>query len=144
MRYLGRIGRLGLGGLIDLIVLSVLALAADVGVRLLPLPRVCPWFGVRLSGDVSPPGPDMTLRERRRQRAVGMITRHWPFVDEEAICLRRALLLGWVFRARDPLLRLGVARIDGQIRAHAWLEFNGGAVGTEGAYEPLRFGDHLP
>lgn len=69
-----------------------------------------------------------------------MMSRHWPFVDPDGLCLRRSLLLGWVFRRRDPLLRIGVANTSGTTSAHAWLELEGGHLGADGvhvAFPPL-------
>jgi hypothetical protein len=43
-------------------------------------------------------------------------------------CLRRALVMSDVLRARRPLLRVGVAKDAGVVTAHAWLEIDGLAI----------------
>lgn len=140
VRYLRRALALGPAGVADLILLSVLALVAEVGIRTRPLSQVSGWFRVRLTGEPTPPSSWRTdPKHRRRRRIVGMLTRHWPVADRSGLCLRRSLLLGWVFRDRDPLLRIGVARADGRISAHAWLEFDGRQIGQDGLHRPLSF-----
>ena len=132
---------LGPLGLPDLMWLAVLAIVAELGIRTRPLPQVAGWFGVRLIGEPATATQwRMKPRHRRRRRIIGMFSRHWPFVDRSGLCLRRSLLLGWTFRELDPLLRIGVARVDGQFVAHAWLEVAGGHIGADSKYNPLFFG----
>jgi hypothetical protein len=51
--------------------------------------------------------------------------RSWPFGDT---CLRQALVGGQRLRRLNPLLYVGVAKLDGEIRAHAWLVVSGVVV----------------
>jgi hypothetical protein len=140
LHYWRRLMSLGLPGLVDLGLLGLLGILAEVGIRSQPLPRVVGWFGLRLTGPPSAPcGRRVTGRQLRRWRVVEMLMRHWPFGDRAGLCLRRSLLLGWVLRDRDPLLRVGVGRIDGTVTAHAWLEFEGSTLGDVGRHQPLAF-----
>lgn len=60
----------------------------------------------------------------------------------EATCLKQALVLSWLLerRGRSTLLRIGVSRHAGELKAHAWLEWNGRVVlglPVHEHYEPL-------
>src|SRR5690625_6139565 len=92
-----------------------------------PLPEVARTFGAPLVTDTGstatePFAERLTGHERRSLRAVRRVLRHWPWEDT---CLRRALATGHVLRHREPSLRVGVAKTDGEVRAHAWLEIDG-------------------
>lgn len=106
-----------------------LAVVVEVGLRLLSLPRLARALGVRLETDAAPsdpreevPAPPTVDACHRELDVVVRVMRHWP---SERICLRRALVLGRLLRERRPLLRLGVARDDGGLVAHAWIEVDG-------------------
>lgn len=60
--------------------------------------------------------------ERRIQRAMQQVDRVLRTARPRSACLRRSLLLGYLLRDLDPVLRIGVARADGAFEAHAWLE----------------------
>lgn len=129
---------LGPAGLLDLLLLSVLGAYVEIGIRVLPLPRVAASLGIRMSG--SPPprlGLGSTQRQLRRRRIVNMMTRHWPVADRDGLCLRRALLTGWIYRDRDPVLQIGVRRSRGSIEAHAWVALEGGTIGADGMLTSL-------
>lgn len=124
------------------------AVVAEVGLRTTTLPRIARLLGVplRLDGDddVMPAATRLRLSPvaLRRLRATRRVMRHWPLGDT---CLRRALVSGQRLRRLDPVLRVGVAKIDGKIQAHAWLEIDGVALDPAGAalfqsLEPLRPG----
>lgn len=110
----------------------VVAVVAEVGLRTTTLPRLAKFLGTPLAIDAgpqvavmdAPAEVELTLRDRRRVSATRRALRHWPFGDT---CLRQALISGQRLRHLDPVLQLGVARIDGEIRAHAWLVV-GGAI----------------
>lgn len=105
----------------------VLALVVEAGLRPLPLPLLSRLLGVPL--DTSPPR-EVQLTEpviiphwaRRRLAAARRALRYWPFGDS---CLRVALVGGCLVRRLDPVLRIGVAKHEGEIKAHAWLEIGG-------------------
>ena len=131
---------LGPRGWMDLALLALLGLLAEFGVRRRPLPRVARWFGLRLTGIPAPgTGWCLTPRQHDRRRVVRMLVRHWPLADRSGLCLREALLTGWILRERDPMLRVGVARVGGSVTAHAWVEFDGAALGADGSHTPLSF-----
>jgi hypothetical protein len=126
----------------DLPVLVPLALAVEIGVRTRPLPSVARLLGCRLRGTTDPTGrTSLTRSERRRTAAVHILFRHWPFTDPDGACLRRSLLLGWVLRRRDPVLRIGVARTTepDELTAHAWLEVQGVSIGADATHAPFAF-----
>lgn len=72
----------------------------------------------------------------RRLRAGLAVLRHGPFPDT---CLRRALVMGSVLRARGPRLVVGVLRHDGELLAHAWVVVDGVSLDpmSSRAYRPL-------
>lgn len=115
--------------------------AVEVGLRTLPLPRMARLVGAPLRNTEPPTAPQVRgarlgTRGRRQARAVQRVMRHWPFGDT---CLRHALVAGHRLRRFDPELVVGVAKVDGEIRAHAWLEFD------TGRYDPLHAAqDYLP
>jgi transglutaminase superfamily protein len=103
-------------------------LAARFGVRLGTEPREAPRIGAVA----------MTGRERLDVDAARRLVRRWP---AEARCLRRSLLVGHALRRRAPVLRIGVAKEDGKVHAHAWIEVGGLALeGLEKGidFRPLR------
>jgi hypothetical protein len=122
----------------------VVALAAEAGVRSVPLPRLVRAFGFSMaaaapeghdrarSGEPSPP---FDAAERRRIRTAMRVLRRWPFADGP--CLRLALVLGHLLRSRGPLLHLGVRQDDDGILAHAWIEVSGVALGEDEGFVPI-------
>ena len=118
------------------------ACAVEVGLRVLSLPRLATAVGAPLrSQAVVSPGDRRSLRlgrrGRRQARAVRRVMRRWPFGDT---CLRHALVAGHRLRRLRPELVVGVARIEGVVKAHAWLEIDSGVydpLGAAQAYLPL-------
>lgn len=107
-----------------------LAVVVEVGLRTGPLPALARRLGVPLAGrdgaGASAPGDAaLSQRDRRQVRATRRVMRRWPFGDT---CLRQALVSGHLLRHLDPALHVGVAKIDGEIRAHAWLVIDGGIL----------------
>ena len=105
----------------------VLAAVVEVGLRTMRLPRLSALLGVPLDTAPAQQGtrtePVIVPRwARRRLRAARRALKHWPFGDS---CLRVALVGGFLVRRLDPALRIGVARHDGAVKAHAWLEIEG-------------------
>lgn len=138
--------RAGPAGWADLVTLTWLAIVAEVGIRRRPLPAVARRFGCPL--DDEPTGEDafrpMDAIERRRHSIVEGLMRHWPFGDRDGLCLRRALLLGWILKHRRPVLRIGVARTgegeDKRLSAHAWIELEGRTLGADMVHRAFRIG----
>lgn len=116
--------------------------AVEVGLRVLSLPRLAAIVGAPLRTDAAVSTGDrrslrLGQRGRRQARAVRRVMRHWPFGDT---CLRHALVAGHRLRRFGPELVVGVARIDGEVKAHAWLELDSGIydpLGAAQAYLPL-------
>lgn len=84
----------------------------------------------------------------RLARLIDIASRHGPY---NATCLRRSLVLWWLLRRRGlpAALRIGVAKAEEQMRAHAWVELAGRVVNDRAAvaadyavYEALD--RHLP
>lgn len=95
------------------------------------------WAGVTmaLDGSSAPPIADVkdvefNARERARLDVAWRVLRTPPF---DATCLRRALVGGYFLRHRDPILRVGVTKKDGQVFAHAWIEIDGVSLDPDGA-----------
>jgi len=104
-----------------------IACVTEVGLRTMPLPRLSRLLGAPLAvGEAGkephqmPSGApvDLTHRQRRQVRTALRLLKRWPLGDT---CLRQALVCGYLLRHRHPALHVGVAKIDGEVRAHAWL-----------------------
>jgi hypothetical protein len=119
---------------------AVHALAAATLVELLirqvRLPVLARLAGVALGRD-RPAGGDSPPEERgpaagpdvaRAVRSTRRVLRSWPFA-RGGTCLREALVLGHLLRARSPVLRIGVAHGKAGLLAHAWLEVDGLVLG---------------
>lgn len=116
------------------IALTTLAVGAvvEIGLRFWTVERLARRLGAPLA--LAAPGPDpvvegpvLTGRDAQRYRVVRRVMRHWPGGAEGA-CLRLALTAGFLLRHREPTVRLGVARVRGQVIAHAWLVIDGRAL----------------
>lgn len=104
-----------------------LAVVVEVGLHTVRLPVLARVLGVPLDTDA--PRQDEVTEPvivprwaRRRLTAARRALRHWPFGDS---CLRVALVGGCLVRRLDPVLRIGVTKHEGEIKAHAWLEIGG-------------------
>jgi hypothetical protein len=120
-----------------------LAVVVEVGLRTTTLPRLAKALGTPLAVDgfdaYAAPADAVLLPGWAvlRMHAVRRVLRHWPFGDT---CLRQALVCGWLLRRLHPALQLGVAKVDGEVRAHAWLVVSGTVVDPRRAvssYQPL-------
>ncbi len=104
-------------------------LAVDVALRLGGLRRASRWATSR---DARPaagrPGEDERRQAARYARWIGVAARHHAV---PARCLHRSIVLHrWLSREGLPSeLRIGVRKETGQLRAHAWVELDGQAVG---------------
>ena len=115
----------------------VALLVVDVALRCLPFKTVL-GFCQRVRVDrVAPTGA--TLSAARLPWLVEVASRH---ALVKTTCLTEALALSWLMSRKGlaATLRVGVARRDGGLIAHAWLEQGGqiilGNAGTTG-YTPL-------
>ncbi|MFL6232409.1 MAG: lasso peptide biosynthesis B2 protein [Thermoanaerobaculia bacterium] len=112
-----------------------LLLAADLGLRAFPFPRVERWLSPVLSS---------TAEEREVGRlvwATEAAARHHLYPMR---CLPKALCLRWLLGRHgiESDLRIGVARQEDGLAAHAWVERQGRPVGedprVEERFAPLR------
>lgn len=138
-RSMRRLPHLSWGEIREELIIGLLAIAAEIAIRTVTLDRAIAMFGLRA---------DVTTREHPtaepaelprwatdRLRKVNHVMRRWP-VDGE--CLRQALVAGHRLRSLGPTLRIGVARKDGAIAAHAWLEVGGRSLDpTSAQYREL-------
>ncbi|MCM3660787.1 lasso peptide biosynthesis B2 protein [Georgenia satyanarayanai] len=114
---------------------AALAALVEIGLRTLPLPRLARLLRVRLVLDgtagrrADPRLIRLTPDERERLDVTWRVLRHRPF---NGTCLRRALLGAHVLRHREHAVRIGVQKVDGEVKAHAWLEVDGIVVDPDG------------
>jgi Transglutaminase-like superfamily len=110
-------------------------LAADLGLRAFPFARVDRWLS---------PKPSSRSDETATGRlvwATEAAARHHLYAMR---CLPKALCLRWLLGRHgiESELRIGVARQDGGLAAHAWVERQGRPVGesltVEDRFAPLR------
>ena len=110
----------------------------EAGVRLVPLPVLAHRLGVRLSSDAPSEGAsELTPAQRRQVLAVQQVIRRWHLAPGP--CLRESLVIGHLFGAEDPVLKIGVKREDGEVKAHAWLDVRGLLIGELPGYIELPF-----
>jgi hypothetical protein len=118
----------------------MILLAADLGLRLLSFPRVERLFTLRrpAAGVGSRDGAEETVF--RCAWATAAAARHhlWPMrCLPRSLCLRRLLCQAGL----PAQLRLGVAKEEGRLMAHAWVELEGWPVGESekeiGQFAPL-------
>ncbi len=104
-------------------------LAADLALRTLPYPRVERLFAPAPGGQAG--GEEEVAR---LAWAVSAAARRHLYPMR---CLPRALCLRWLLGRHgfESELRIGVAREDGALLAHAWVEREGRPVGEEGGAE---------
>lgn len=114
---------------------AVLAALVELGLRTLRLPRLARLLRVRLVLDgaagrrTDPRLIRLSADERERLDVAWRVLRHRPF---NGTCLRRALLGAYVLRYRDHAVRIGVLKVAGEVKAHAWLEVDGIVVDPDG------------
>jgi hypothetical protein len=138
-----RVPRIRVAELPSLCVALAVALIVEVGLRTTTLPRLARALGTPLAVNgfdaYADPADAVLLPDWAvlRMHAVRRVLRHWPFGDT---CLRQALVCGAMVRRLRPALQLGVAKVDGDVRAHAWLVVGGTVVDPRRAvssYQPL-------
>ncbi len=102
----------------------VLSCVAEVALRLAPLTRIAALFRVSLDSGAAVGMPLEVLPPwaASRVRVVRVVMRKWPV---DGVCLRDALVTGQRLRRLRPTLKLGVARSEAGLAAHAWLEIDG-------------------
>jgi hypothetical protein len=119
-----------------------MVVVVEVGLRTTTLPQLARALGAPLAVDgfdayAGPVDGGLPRWALARMSAARQVLRHWPFGDS---CLRQALVCGGLVRRLEPALQLGVAKVDGEVRAHAWLVVGGSVVDPRRAvssYLPL-------
>jgi hypothetical protein len=111
------------------------ALVVEIGLRTMRLPTLARMVRVPLSAEQPSAAPttealDLPPGTIRRLNISARIMQRWPF-DEK--CLRRSLVCGSVIRASEPQLVVGVALVDGEVKAHAWLTVGGVSLDPSGS-----------
>lgn len=142
-----RLPRLPLAEVPRTVAAFFVAAVVEVGLRTMSLPRLADLVGAPLLlGPADPsaaPAPEVDAGStlppdaRRQVAATRRVLRHWPFGDT---CLRQALVSGAGLRRLRPRLQVGVAKLDGDVRAHAWLLVRGRVLdplGAASSYLPL-------
>jgi hypothetical protein len=105
----------------------MLLLVVDLALRLFPLKHLLPNpKHVIQKGEVKPTGA-MDLSVARQAWLVEIAGRYAPIT---ATCLKQALVLSWLLGRQGiaTTLQIGIARREGVLTAHAWLERNGQVV----------------
>lgn len=104
-----------------------LFLLVELALRILPF-----TYLLALSKQGSPkprgdPTVEPVLSVSRLAWLVEVAGRYTPI---RATCLKKALVLSWLLGRREipTELRIGVARCEGSLKAHAWLSYNGQVI----------------
>ncbi len=113
----------------------------EAGLRFLPADRLSRLVGVPLllsPAEAEPPARATSFGEDRRPE-LAMLRRVLPYWPGRwgTPCLRQAFTIGILLRRWGPRLRLGVARRDGQVFAHAWVDVAGQSFLADAAFVPL-------
>ncbi len=131
-----------MGGVAELAEVGVWFVLAELGLRVLSLPTLTRWMGLRLvTQDSQVPatgraiGGPPTVAEIRKTELVGKVGRHW--ILSEGACLRQALVAGHFLRRLGPALRIGVAKQGDDLAAHAWIDVGESSIGFQDSYLPL-------
>lgn len=120
--------------LVSTLAAAVWIALAEAAVRVLPIARSARLFGVSLVAETST-STDLPALSAGEARGVRAVRRLLPRIyGSERGCLRRSLVLGRVLRAHQPVMRIGVARIDGEFSAHAWIELGGSPIEDPGEH----------
>lgn len=114
-------------------------LLTDLIFRALPFNRVRAFCERVCRESNGPADPDIRINIQRVARLVEIAARYSP---ARTTCLTEALTLAWLLSRRGiaTKIRIGVARQDSCVIAHAWLEREGRPVyglSDENAYAPL-------
>ena len=125
-------------------VLGIVATASvvEAGLRTIKLPTLARLLGVTVdfrSGGLARP-LDEPLPDPLRRR-ISLVRTVLAYSPSEPTCLRSSLVCARVLRAVRPTVRIGVARVDGEVKAHAWVELAGRSIDPVAVeFVPVRFG----
>lgn len=120
--------------------LFILSLVVEIALRVLPFGFILRTLRIRTKWTHMDPDeearPVLNDRDLNEASRVIRLMRDWPFV--ESACLRQAVVLALLLRRHQPLLCLGVTKLNGSIYAHAWIEIAGGTLGRQQGFTPFR------
>lgn len=111
--------------LITIASVMTLGVVVEIGLRTMRLHTLTRLLRVPLDHTPSRPNiraTGLTTAAYRRMRITYHVMQHWPF-DEK--CLRRSLVAACLIRQCEPALVIGVALVDSEVKAHAWLRVKG-------------------
>lgn len=113
----------------ETILCAGLLVVAEIGLRVLTLPRLAGLMRVGLSHAQVPVAAPALMPHwtKRCLSATHRVTRRWP-AGPDGKCLRAALVAGNRLRSLDPQLVIGVRRGADRLQAHAWLVVCGGSL----------------
>jgi hypothetical protein len=118
----------------------VLLLAVDLALRTLPFAWTQAWAARESAKKAIRAPEENAVAVQRLRRLTDLAARHHLYPMR---CLRRSLTLQWLLNRRGmpAVLRLGVQREAGALKAHAWLELDGLPLGEpqdiESRFVPL-------
>lgn len=127
MKTLRKLLSLSPGEFTRLCYVSVLLVIAEMSVRFWPFRTILHALERRCAH------AQKTLKQFPAPEALTDLARLIELADRHSVfrpsCLRQALVVAWLVSGRGiaPMLHIGVAQADGQLRAHAWVESNGQA-----------------
>lgn len=103
----------------------LLLMLAGSALRLVPFRCLVAFVQKHHPG--SQPSPLSASSVARLAELVEIAGRYSPF---HATCLNRVMVLSWLLKQRGAggLLRIGVSRQSGVLKAHAWLELDGQVI----------------
>jgi hypothetical protein len=114
----------------------VLFFVADAGLVFLPLASLLKLADVFPGCPPAPAGSSLSIA-----RLAWLVEVAGRYAPGRVTCLKQALVLSWLLRRRGiaTTLQIGVARRDGALAAHAWLERDGEVLfGDDGCgFAPL-------
>ena len=119
---LQRVRALRPADMVQMVVLAATLLEIEFRLQTSAVQRTAERFGVTFLPDsdhhVTGGVVMHTAEEGRWLRNAQRVFKRWPL---DRSCLRRSLILGWILRAHEPGIVLGVRHHDGAIAAHAWV-----------------------
>jgi hypothetical protein len=105
-----------------------LLLGLDLALRLVPFRKVQAWVKSSRPGMKTDEVGQAGIEIDRAEEILDRAARHHLY---PMTCLRRSLALQWLLSKRGLLTDLcfGVRRENGELHAHAWLEYQGQVIG---------------
>jgi len=133
-----RVVSLGPTRWLSMVEVAASAVVLEWRLRRWDIVRVAQKMGVATEDGGAAPSGDLHLspQEAREVADVRRVLTYGPF---NGTCLRQSLLVGHVLRRRSTVLRIGVRKTSGVVKAHAWLLVDGHCVDSYGVVEDPGF-----